>query len=91
MSNHVTEWLNAYLDAELHGSQLQHVEAHLAECQACQSELESLERLSGLLQESPARHLSASTPDRDTKKFPFAHPLANIIAWECKIAVPASV
>ena len=54
MSNHVTEWLNAYLDAELHGNQLQHVDAHLAECQACQSELESLERLSGLLQESPA-------------------------------------
>ena len=55
MSNHVTEWLNAYLDGELHGSRLQHVEAHLAECDACQAELESLERLSSLLQKSLPR------------------------------------
>ena len=53
MSKHITEWLNAYLDGELHGSWLQHVEAHLAECQACQSELQSLERLSGLLHKLP--------------------------------------
>jgi predicted anti-sigma-YlaC factor YlaD len=53
MSKHVTEWLNAYLDSELHGSRLHQVEAHLAECQTCQAELESLEKLSGLLQEVP--------------------------------------
>ena len=53
MSKHVSEWLNAYLDGELHGSRLQQVEAHLAECQACQAELKSLEKLSGLLQEVP--------------------------------------
>jgi len=54
MSKHITEWLNAYLDGELHGNRLQAVEAHLAECQTCQAELESLERLSSLLQEVPA-------------------------------------
>jgi predicted anti-sigma-YlaC factor YlaD len=53
MSNHITEWLNAYLDGELRGSQLDYVEAHLAECEVCQTELESLDRLSVLLQEVP--------------------------------------
>jgi predicted anti-sigma-YlaC factor YlaD len=53
MSNHVTDWLNAYLDGELHGNRLQQVEAHLAECEVCQADLESLEQLSDLLQEVP--------------------------------------
>lgn len=53
MSKHVTELLNTYLDGELHGSRLHHVEAHLAECEVCQLELESLESLSGLLHEVP--------------------------------------
>ncbi len=53
MSNHVMEWLNAYLDGELKGSQLQHVEAHLVECSDCRSELESLARISSLLHEVP--------------------------------------
>ena len=51
MSKHITEWLSAYLDGELRGSQLHHVEAHLAQCDACQAELTALEGLSGLLQE----------------------------------------
>ena len=54
MSNHVTEWLNVYLDGELHGGRLQYVETHLAECEICLAELESLEALSDLLQEVPA-------------------------------------
>ena len=54
MSNHVTHWLNAYLDGELSGSQLQRVDSHLAECEVCQRELKSLEMLSGLLKEVPA-------------------------------------
>ena len=54
MSKHVTEWLNAYLDGELNSRQLQHVETHLAECQVCQTELESLAKLSSLLHEVPA-------------------------------------
>jgi predicted anti-sigma-YlaC factor YlaD len=58
MSNHVTEWLNAYLDGELRGSRLQHVEAHLAQCDACRAELDSLEKVSALLQNVPAAEFS---------------------------------
>lgn len=53
MSNHVTEWLNAYFDGELHGHRLHQVEEHLAKCEACQKELETLGSLSGLLEEVP--------------------------------------
>ena len=60
MSKHITEWLNAYLDGELKDSQFQHVEAHLAECQACRAELESLARLSSLLHEIPAPDFTPS-------------------------------
>ena len=60
MSKHVTEWLNAYLDGELNSRQLQHVEAHIAECQVCQAELGSLEQLSSLLQEVPAPEFTPS-------------------------------
>ena len=53
MSNHVTEWLNAYHDGELKGKRLQQVEEHVIECEACQAELEALQGLSALLQEVP--------------------------------------
>jgi len=53
MSNHVIEWLNAYLDGELKGRQLHLVEEHLATCEACQAEFESLQGVSALLQEVP--------------------------------------
>ena len=53
MPNHITEWLNAYLDGELHGSRLHTLEAHLAECEACKAELQSLQDLSGLLHKVP--------------------------------------
>jgi hypothetical protein len=53
MSNHVTEWLNAYFDGELAGRRLHQVEEHLAECGTCQAELESLRSLSELLHEVP--------------------------------------
>ena len=54
MSKHVSEWLNAYYDGELHGHKLRLVEEHLAECEACQAELESLHGLSDLLHEVQA-------------------------------------
>jgi len=53
MSDHVTEWLNAYFDGELIGRRLHQVEEHLAGCEVCQAELESLQSLSGLLHEVP--------------------------------------
>lgn len=62
MSKHVSEWLNAYHDGELHGSQRQHVEAHLLECEVCQTELESLAGLSSLLAEVPTPEFTS--PER---------------------------
>lgn len=64
MSEHSTEWLNAYLDGELHGSRLYRVEAHLSACQACQAELAALKRLSGLLHGIPLPEFTS--PDRFT-------------------------
>ncbi|HSM70946.1 MAG TPA: zf-HC2 domain-containing protein [Anaerolineales bacterium] len=60
MSNHVTEQLNAYMDSELKGKQLRQVEDHLAECEACQAELDSLQGLSALLQEVPAPEFTSN-------------------------------
>jgi len=60
MSNHVIEWLNAYVDGELKGMRLRQVEEHLAECEACQAELDSLQGLSSLLQEVPEAEFTPS-------------------------------
>ena len=60
MSNHVTDWLNAYFDGELTGKRLHLVEDHLAECEACQAELDSLQGLSELLHEVPAPEFMAA-------------------------------
>src|SRR5215216_3366239 len=62
MSKHVSEWLYAYHDGELRGNRLDHVQAHLAECELCQRELGSLENLSSLLHEVPAPEFTA--PER---------------------------
>jgi len=53
MSEHVTELLNAYMDGELRGSRLHQVKEHIASCETCRAELESLQRLSILLRETP--------------------------------------
>jgi hypothetical protein len=61
MANHATEWLGAYYDGELHGARLHQVEQHLAECAACQAELDEIRALSALLQEpafKPDYHLT---------------------------------
>lgn len=60
MSNHVSEWLNAYLDGELKNGRLHQVQEHLNECEACQAELESLQGLSALLQEVPAAEFTSN-------------------------------
>jgi anti-sigma factor RsiW len=53
MNEHVTHWLGAYHDGELKGHRLHQVEAHLPQCATCTAELEQLEMLRELLQESP--------------------------------------
>lgn len=62
MSNHMTEWLDAYLDGELKGGRLHQVEVHLAGCPYCRAELQSLQNLSSLLHEVPAPEFTS--PDR---------------------------
>lgn len=54
MSEHATPWLAAYHDGELKGHRVREVEAHLAQCARCRAELEQLQVLAALLQESPA-------------------------------------
>ncbi len=59
MTEHVTNWLNAYLDGELYGLRLRQVEDHLQKCAACRAELGDLQRLSKLLQETvPAENFT---------------------------------
>jgi len=60
MSNHVTEWLNAFLDGELDRKRHHQVEEHLTACEACQAELESLQSLSALLHEVPEAEFTSN-------------------------------
>ena len=53
MTEHVTQWLEAYYDGELKGRRARLVEAHLETCAECLAEFESLGSLSALLQEAP--------------------------------------
>jgi hypothetical protein len=53
MAEHVTEWLNAYLDGELPGRKREQVRDHLAKCSDCAAELQALRSLSALLKEVP--------------------------------------
>jgi len=62
MSDHVTEWLNAYFDGELTGRRFHQVEEHLARCEVCQAELESLASLSELLHDVPVPEFTS--PER---------------------------
>ena len=52
MSDHISNWINAYLDGELRGKRLYLVETHLDECPECQAELASLQALSGMMKET---------------------------------------
>ena len=78
MSNHVTEWLNAYLDDELKNGRLDQVEKHLAECEQCQAELESLQNVSSLLHEVPAPEFISSErfASQVSLRLPHAQPRA---------------
>ncbi|MBN1148151.1 MAG: zf-HC2 domain-containing protein [Anaerolineales bacterium] len=53
MKEHISTWLDAYLDGELDASQAEQIEAHLAGCPPCQALLEQRRSLSRLLQEAP--------------------------------------
>jgi anti-sigma factor RsiW len=63
MTEHVTNWLEAYHDGELRGRRLHQVEVHLSECGTCRQELERLRALTALLVESPAA-VGLTSPER---------------------------
>lgn len=63
MNSHITKWLAAYHDGELRGRRLAQVEAHLAECPDCQTELQQLQALSNLLGEATEAP-ALTSPDR---------------------------
>ncbi len=50
MSRHDVSLVSSYYDGELRGHRLHHFEAHLDECPTCHAELETLGRLTRLLQ-----------------------------------------
>lgn len=54
MTEHITQWLEAYYDGELQARQSRQVETHLAQCAGCRTELVKLQALGNLLQESPS-------------------------------------
>lgn len=62
MSEHMTDWLGAYMDGELKGARLRQVETHLRECAQCWSELESMRGLSALLHAAPSPQFTS--PER---------------------------
>ncbi len=62
MSEHMTDWLGAYMDGELKGIRLYQVESHLGECPYCRAELESLTGLSALLHAAPSPEFTS--PER---------------------------
>lgn len=90
MSEHVTNWLQAYYDGELSGRRLHLVEHHLEACEDCQAELDALADLSMLLQadSQPESELSAEQftqqvlllLPRDQEKAPW-HVAALKVVW----------
>jgi hypothetical protein len=53
MSEHVLDWIGAYLDGELEGDRRRGVEAHLRACADCRAEAEALRSLTARLQAYP--------------------------------------
>jgi hypothetical protein len=96
MTEHVTEWLSAYLDGELRGLRLRQVEAHLAECATCRSDLIELRELSALLKGNvPAEtftstehfvaNLTLGLPRRP--EIHHRRPVTEIVWWLAPVAV----
>ena len=96
MVEHVNQWLGAYLDGELNGAMQRKVEAHLATCRSCQTELEELNRLTKLLK-AAAREKSLAPDARFsaqvTLKLPRrqVQPLATSVARIGWWLIPAGI
>jgi hypothetical protein len=53
MHEDMRQFLNTYLDGELHGIRLVEIQTHLASCASCRNELKELRRVSDLLHAAP--------------------------------------
>src|SRR5688572_19400465 len=62
MSEHMTDWLGAYLDGELKGTRLHQMQSHVNECSQCRAELDSLKGLSAPLHAAPSPEFTS--PER---------------------------
>lgn len=92
MSQHITDWLAAYHDGELHGARLFQVETHLLECPTCEAELEALKALSMALQKNPA--MPARTPPERfvaQVRLRARPPSPPTLLWRAWLFVPLSV
>jgi ferric-dicitrate binding protein FerR (iron transport regulator) len=54
VARHVDELLTAYVHNELHGTELERVDAHLRDCRECRQELERIRSITELLGAAPA-------------------------------------
>ena len=85
MKQHVTEYLAAYFDGELHGSRRQKVEEHLESCSICQLELKELQGLSTLLKDYPPMIVQTSHDQFAAQvrlRLPRATPVQTGFAWQ---------
>ncbi len=76
MSDHMLEWLGAYLDGELRNGQLRKVQAHLETCKSCMLAFQDLQAVKDALHEVPAPAFPA--PERLAAEVALRLPRAQI-------------
>ncbi len=69
--SHPSELISAYLDGELHGSELSRLNEHLAACGRCSAELEQIQQVRSAVRSLPVLELpSGVVPEADSEVVP---------------------
>lgn len=69
--NHPSELISAYLDGELHGSELRSLLDHLGGCGRCSAELEDMQRVRSAVRSLPVLELPEGiVPEADAEVVP---------------------
>ncbi|HEX6220188.1 MAG TPA: zf-HC2 domain-containing protein [Acidimicrobiia bacterium] len=69
--NHPSELISAYLDGELHGTELKSLLAHLAGCGKCSAEIEDMQRVRTAVRSLPVLELpDGLVPEADAEVVP---------------------
>ena len=72
MSTHPDELISAYLDGELHGTELQGLLRHLGACGRCASELDQVQRVRAAVRSLPVLEVpDGLVPALDAQVIPF--------------------